>query len=140
MSIPFCHLPQEPAPCRKTPSKAGLHDSRKVYWPPRDSLLCFMFAGMTYIHCPLIFRDWTCGRDLTQQSPLALKSYDLMWLRSTVHRLSKSRISLCPQMPMTDETGPAEIFRVKPPALNHAWVLSALQCNPVTSHQLFGKL
>lgn len=139
MSIPICPLPQERAPCRKASSKAGLHNSRKVYWPPRDSLLCFMFAGMTHIHRPLIFCNWTRGRNLPQQTPNVIIGHEIRWLRSAEHRLSRSRLSVCLQMPMIEETGPAEIYWVKPPVLSHAWALSALQCNHATSHELLGE-
>lgn len=89
----------------------------------RKSTICPMFAAMTHAQCPPLFREWTCGRDLTQQPSIVIKSYDLLWLHSPVSGPPQSRISLGVQKPMIEETGPARNIRVNPTLLDHVWVL-----------------
>jgi hypothetical protein len=84
-----------------------------------------MFAEMTHAHSPPLFRDWTCGPELTEQPPLVLKSCDLVRLQSPARGSSKPRISFGIQKAMIEETSSAGNIRVKPTAPDHLWVLSA---------------
>ena len=82
-----------------------------------------MFAEMTHAHSPPLFRDWTCGPELTEQPPLVIKTYDLERLQSPARGSSKSRIYLGVQNPMIEGTGQAGNIWVKPTLLDHVWVL-----------------